>query len=392
MRPCPWTNGHGRNIRLVSLPKAGMREEASVTATLLHDSTPHSPASHDPDQHAPSLSIVPALAPSPIEASLPPRRRWWWALDRTAVLALGVLAGFLIGVSFNATGRGAIWATVFPDDARPIALVAPPASMPPAPPLRPGAIDPRVIRRVATDGEIRVGVFGDSFGDGLWAGLYHQLPEKRHFQVFRFGKEATGFTRYRTLNLEDRAREQVAHQPIDVAVISYGANDIQPIFAEGHLRLLMSDAWQRIIGERIDRFVSVARSTGASVYWIGLPAMRDPALDANVVAMNAFYQRRMQALRVPFLETRSRTVDRTGQYAAYLPDSVTGEPRLMRAGDGVHMSMLGYDRLTLPLAEQIRRYAAAARAAARRSGPATPALIAAMQEPPAKKPALEGGK
>ena len=348
-----------------------------MTATLLQD-----PAS--PEQHAPSLAIVRSPAPYLLE-QVPPRRSWWWALDRTAALALGVLAGFLIGVSFNTAGRAAIWATLFPDDARPVALVAAPVTpAPPEPPLRPGAIDPRVIRRVATDGEIRVGVFGDSFGDGLWAGLYHQLPEKRHFQIFRFGKEATGFTRYKTLNLEDRAREQVAHQPIDVAVISYGANDIQPIFAEGHLRLLMSDAWQRIIGDRIDRFVAVARSTGAGVYWVGLPAMRDPALDANVVAMNTFYAARMRALGVPFLETRSRTVDRTGQYAAYLPDSETGEPRLMRAGDGVHMSMLGYDRLTLPLSERIRRYAVAARAAAVKNGAPNPALIAAMQEPAPK--------
>ncbi len=352
-----------------------MREEASVTATLLHDIR---------DQDA--SARVPAPVLYALDPSTPPRRRWWWALDRTAVLALGLLAGFLIGVSFNAAGRAAIWATMFPDDARPVALIVPVVTPAPALPLRPGAIDPRVVRRVATDGEIRVGVFGDSFGSGLWAGLYHQLPEKRHFQVFRFGKEATGFTRYRTLNLEDRAREQVAHQPIDVAVISYGANDIQPIFAEGHLRLLMSDGWQRVIGERVDRFVAVARATGARVYWVGLPAMRDPALDANVVAMNAFYQRRMRALGVAFLETRSRTVDRTGRYAAYLPDSVTGEPRLMRAGDGVHMSMLGYDRLTLTLSEQIRRYAAAARTAAVKGGPATPALLAAMQEPPARKP------
>lgn len=75
--------------------------------------------------------------------------------------------------------------------------------------------------------------------------------------------------------------------------MSFGANDVQPIFAESHLQLLMSDGWKRIIGERIDRFVSVARSTGATVYWVGLPVMRDPAMDAQLQQMDAFYADRM---------------------------------------------------------------------------------------------------
>ncbi len=348
-----------------------------MTAALVH----HELRQDAPVPAAETLILAPAEPPRPVG-------RAWWMLDRTAVLAVGVLAGFLIGLSFNAAGRAAIWAALFPDEiARPIA--GPP---PVAPALEvaaaPGAIDPRVIRRVAADGQIRVGVFGDSFGDGVWAGLYHQLPEKQGFQIFRFGKEATGFTRYKTLNLEDRARAQVAHQPIDVAVISFGANDIQPIFEEGHLQLLMGPGWQRIIGARIDRFVAVARSTGAAVYWVGLPVMRDPAMDRDVAAMNAFYAGRMRALGVPFVETRSRSVDRAGGYAAYVPDAKTGAPTLMRRQDGVHMTMQGYDRLTVPLVARVRAFAAAARRAALAKGHPSPALLTAIRGPaPKVKPA-----
>ncbi len=331
------------------------------------------------------VARAPGPPPYRLEPSAP-QRPWWWAWDRTAVLTLGIVAGFLLGLSFNAAGRAATWAALFPDAAAPAAPAPaqPLAAIPE--PQAPGAIDPRVIRRVAADGSVRVGVFGDSFGDGVWAGLYHQLPEKRGFQIFRFGKEATGFTRYKTLNLEDRARAQVAHQPIDVAVISFGANDVQPIFEEGHLQPLMSPGWQRIIGARVDRFVAVTRSTGASVYWVGLPVMRDAVMDANVTAMNAFFAGRMRALGVPFLETRSRSVDPAGRYADYLPDSATGAPVPMRKQDGVHMTMQGYDRLTAPLAATLRNWATAtaARRQAAAGGHPSPALLAAIQAPRAK--------
>ena len=338
-------------------------------ATLVHDEQRQ-------DQPSPGLETF-VVVPAP-SSRLEPAR---WMLDRTAVLALGVIAGFLIGLSFNAAGRAAIWGTLLPGEVAPVVPAPQPVALAPEPPAAPGAIDPRVIRRVAADGQIRVGVFGDSFGDGVWAGLYHQLPEKQGFQIFRFGKEATGFTRYRTLNLEDRARAQVAHQPIDAAVISFGANDIQPIFEEGHLQPLMSPGWQRIIGARIDRFVRVARSTGASLWWVGLPVMRDPAMDHDVAAMNAFYAARMRALGVPFVETRSRSVDRAGAYAAYLPDAKTGAPTPVRRQDGVHMTMQGYDRLTVPLVARVRDFAAAARRAALAKGHPGPALLAAIRGP-----------
>lgn len=342
-----------------------------MTATLLADE---------------EREVAATRAPSPpqylIEAA-PPKRPWWWAFDRTAVLALGIVAGFLLGLSFNAAGRAAMWAALFPDAARPAAPVPvqPLAAMEPQ---NPSAIDPRVIRRVAADGEIRVGVFGDSFGDGVWAGLYHQLPEKQHFQVFRFGKEATGFTRYKTLNLEERARAQVASQPIDVAVISFGANDVQSIFEEHHLQPLLGAGWRRIIGARVDRFVQVARSTGAAVYWVGLPVMRDTVMDGEVASIEAFFAARMRALGVPFVDTRSRSVDRAGGYTDYLPDPATGERTLMRKQDGVHMTMQGYDRLTAPLAARLRAYAVTVRRLAAASGHPTPALIEAMRVPAAR--------
>lgn len=129
--------------------------------------------------------------------------------DRTAVLAVGVAAGFAIGLSFHASPPSVAGpTTIVPPTAAPVEAGTPELTNP---------IDPRVVKRVAADRRIRVGVFGDSFGIGIWDALYDQLPADKGFDVLKFGKEATGFTRYRRLDLEQQARQQLRNQPIDVA-------------------------------------------------------------------------------------------------------------------------------------------------------------------------------
>ena len=287
-----------------------------------------------------------------------------WLADRGAVLMLGLVAGFLVGLSFGRDGRLLpAPATLAPERAVP----APVTSATPVA-TRAGP-DPRVVQRLRRDPVLRVGVFGDSFGNGVWDALYTQLPRSDGFEVLRFSKEATGFTRYRTLDLEQRAREQLARQPIDAAVVSFGANDAQAVYADGTLHALMSPGWKRVIGARIDRFVATIRSTGAIVYWVGLPAIRDPQMDATMQAMDAFYAQRMARLGVRFFDSRPLSVDPAGRYSPYLPDAA-GKLRLMRTNDGLHMIGIGYQRLTAAVAQDLRAYAAVARRAARRAAAA----------------------
>lgn len=209
---------------------------------------------------------------------------------------------------------------------------------------------------------VRVAVFGDSYGDGIWSGLQRQLKPADGYEVIKYSQPASGFTRYRTLNLEAHAAEQLGDEKIDVAVISFGANDVQGIITdEGKHAPLMGDRWKAQIGKRIERYVALLRKHDALVYWVGLPPMRDPAFEAQVSAINAFYAAEMTRLEVPFLDSRPVASDARGAYAAYLPDPKTGERTLVRAGDGVHMSMTGYIWITRSLAGRIRDYVDATR-------------------------------
>ncbi|PTQ11711.1 GDSL family lipase [Sphingomonas oleivorans] len=317
--------------------------------------------------------------------------------DRTAVLFLGVAAGAAIGYSFAKGGEPERDVVVLQSDAAPSAPATKPTtpgdvangtqpSAPPPPamaaaeptPLAPNPPPGEQILATVREGRsIRVGVFGDSFGDGVWSALYRLLPRSERYDVVKFSQQSTGFTRYKRLNLEAHDAGRLGNDPVDVAVISFGANDAQGVYADGRYGALLSPAWQEIIGARIDSYVAMLRRHGAMVYWVGLPKMRDAKFDADITGMNAFYADRMRRLGVPFIDVRPMTVDAEGRYSAYMTDEGTGAQKLLRANDGIHMSMNGYVRISKGLAGQIRAYVDQARQLA--ATPAAPTLETAQK-------------
>jgi hypothetical protein len=328
--------------------------------------------------------------------------------DRTAVLFLGVAAGVAIGYAFGVKQQVAPPAieTAAPelpfssDDTAPadtVSLDGKPVTAPQ--PAAPGAavaepptvvetrpIQPGIINAIAAGRPVRVGVFGDSFGDGIWSALYNQLGRKSGYQVLKYSQQATGFTRYRTLNLEDHDRGRLANAPVDIAVISFGANDMMGVASGGHVYALLTPNWQAEIARRVTGYVGMLRAQGAIVYWVGLPKMRDAAYESDAVRMNGFYRQLMAQLGVPFIDTVSTSIDAGGQYSAYLPDPASGRPMLMRANDGIHMSFAGYTRITRGLAARIRSYVDKAREAAGKGGEAPPVAAVPTQPVPAPSP------
>ena len=323
-------------------------------------------------------------------------------IDRTAVLFCGVAAGVAIGLAF--APQMSAWMAEGPPVTVAAAAPAQAVGADGLPQAVAAAADvpPGLSRAVAEKRAFRIGVFGDSFGDGLWAALYNQLPRREAFQVLRHSEQATGFTRYAQNNLEDRLAGILAEGPVDVAVISFGANDTQGIYLNGKVAPLLSARWKAEIAARITRYVKALQAQGASVVWVGLPVMRDPKYDAQVQGLNAFYAGLMAELDVPFIDTRSAAADEQGRYASHLPGK-DGVPWLVRAGDGIHMSMKGYRLLTDSLATRLRAWGQTARAgkpvtadlvpppATLPPEPASPAAAsepsAAASTPPAPSPA-----
>ena len=326
---------------------------------------------------SPAAAGLPARGRSPLALAL---RASSFLLDRTFALFLGVGVGAMIGLSFLQHEGGhaapiAVSAPAAPPAPLPVKAAAPATREPEGAPDAAVPFPPHLLAALARGEPVTVGVFGDSFGDGIWAALYRRLPKGGAYKVLKFSAPATGLVRNPSLAADTAAR--LADQPVDIAVIDFGANDTQGLVEAGRGHALFSPAWRAAYGARVDALVAALRAKGAMVYWVGLPKMRAPEYDRQVAEMNAFYAERMAALGAPYLPTTALSVDEAGQFNAYLADGPDGATRLMRAGDGVHMSMAGYERISAPLVARIQAYVARAAVAARLEPPAEPAATEA---------------
>ena len=290
-----------------------------------------------------------------------------FGLDRTLVLFIGIAVGAVVGISFFTGGEPSPGS---PGDGPvlPALTPAPERGRRGAGPGRPTRRRRGSPRRCAENRKIHIGVFGDSFGDGVWAGLYNILRGDDGFEVHQFSERSTGFTRYRSLNLLDDIRAKLDRQPLDIAIVSFGANDTQGIFLDGHGNTFMSEGWQRIVTERVTAVVSLLRERGVQVYWVGLPKMREAAFDADMPRDERLLRRAdAGARRALFRDGDAER--RRGRPLCALSASIRarGERVNARTNDGIHMTIPGYIIVMRPLTERIRRSVAQARAQAGQS-------------------------
>lgn len=203
------------------------------------------------------------------------------------------------------------------------------------------------------DGTLTIGVFGDSMADGLWAALYRDLGDLDGVDVVKFSEVSTGLSRYDYVDIQAKSTRQLSERPVDVAVVLFGTNDAQAIVIDGQIHPFGSDGWKTAYAQRVDNLVALMRSRGAEVYWVGLPRMKSSGFDGRMTIINDVVEARMTALGVPYFDTVALTSNEAGGYEAYLSDE-DGRRRLMRAGDGIHMSMSGYLRMADPVADRLK--------------------------------------
>ena len=268
----------------------------------------------------------------------------------TVTFVVGVLAGLLL------TPDGRDWLrhpTVMLGD-RANASAPPSPSAPAVIPVAPAvpAVTPLSAR--LAQGPLRIGVFGDSMADGLYTGLYRDLRDEPKVTVTKFSEVSTGLSRYDYVDIQAKTERQIAETPVDVAVILFGTNDAQGISLDGVVHDFGTEGWKAAYATRIDDLVTMLRGRDVAVYWVGLPRMKSGRFDGRMALINGVVEARMKALGVPYLETTGLTSNAEGRYEAYLPNKA-GRKVLMRANDGIHMSMAGYLRMSGPVAERLKR-------------------------------------
>jgi len=275
--------------------------------------------------------------------------------DRGGVLFVGIAVGAVMALSFLTYGKP-VQALIPAETAKAPAITLPAAAPANAHDLQCSAdfpLSPRVLTGLRSNRPLRIGVIGDSFGEGIYAATNGQFQESDGFQVYSFAKEGIGLTRYQSLDVLAHVKSRFAQTPIDIAIIDFGANDTQGVRQGGHGAAYMTPRWQAVVGGRAAELVTYLRQQGVAVAWVGLPRMRKPDFDRDVQAMNAFYTGLMCKLGVPFVNPVAASEDHQHRFAMELIDSSTKQPYIARAEDGVHMSFHGYREITKPVLQRI---------------------------------------
>lgn len=218
----------------------------------------------------------------------------------------------------------------------------------------PTSVAPVLNKAVVNKTRYNVVVFGDSLGDGLWAGIYHALRSDKRFNVIRKSKVATGFVRRDYYDWNEAVRETASDTTIDIAVVIMGTNDRQTIVEDGARYALFTDKWREIYNGRVDDFTATLKSTGAKIYWVGLPVMRSATFESDMKTFTKIFKARAAENDVTFLPTHDLLADAKGNYAAYGTDTA-GRKKLLRTEDGIHFTMQGYEKLVSTVTRAIKQ-------------------------------------
>ena len=206
-----------------------------------------------------------------------------------------------------------------------------------------------------SDGVVTLAVFGDSLADGIWAGVYRTLRGDDRFEILRRARAASGLARPDFYDWHEALDRYLESDPIDVAIVSIGLNDGQPLFHDGQwAHDFASEPWDEIYAERVDRFMRQFEDAGVEVFWVGLPNVRSDSFRDRVAHLNEIFAQSADGRDVVFVPLWDATSDEGGAYSSYLSDA-SGRSRNMRANDGIHFTSRGYEMIGAILVDAMRQ-------------------------------------
>lgn len=221
-----------------------------------------------------------------------------------------------------------------------------------AAPKRTRPVEPRIVETPKNADAQTVLVLGDIEASGLANGLQMAFSEEPSLQVVTKVKNSTGLARDGDNDWVSQAPKLIADAEPDFVVTMIGINDWQTITADGVRLEAGSEAWNRLYGERIDRYVTVLRASGKPFWWVGLPPTADAdlgptrraAFSAFLSSLNDLARPRVEAAGGTFVDIWAAFTDEEGHYTQMGPD-VDGQVKRLRMNDGILFTRAGRRKL-----------------------------------------------
>lgn len=225
------------------------------------------------------------------------------------------------------------------------------------PPVSPSAFEPEAIgektpprRRLHT-----LLVTGDSMSEPLDGDLAEALIPK-HVRVIQEPHIGTGISTTFVVNWGTLSAHQVKANHPEAVVVFIGANDGFPMEGPGGHELSCCGAsWAAIYADRVRQIMNTYRQGGAShVYWLTLPAPRDPARQRIARVVNAAIEVAAQpwASQIQIIDTVPIF---TPGFAYRDSMSIAGRQTIVREADGIHLNQAGSSLLAKHVLEAIAR-------------------------------------
>ncbi len=192
---------------------------------------------------------------------------------------------------------------------------------------------------------ITISVIGDSLADGIWGGLFRQLQPKkqRDFILQRHTRNGTGLVRPDIYDWQQGVTEIVNAEHPDVIIICLGLNDRQDAIVDGKRKATFkSTVWKSDYENAVEKLIQSAGKGAASIYWVGLPSMRDQTIADDADYLNAIFESESKKLNISYVSWHDMSVDETGKFASHLKAN-DGKIKLVRADDGMHFTSIGYE-------------------------------------------------
>jgi len=215
-----------------------------------------------------------------------------------------------------------------------------------APPLN-STLPP--IHGVAAGHQRTVVLTGDSMmAVGIASTILRQAPHYKNLVFVSAFKSGTGLARPEVFNWQTEYPVMLKSAKPEIVLVAIGANDGQGFVDDGVTYPFGTESWQRIYQARVEAYLRMLESDGATVVWIGLPPMKSDKYNAHIALVNRIAYTVVSASPHAVWFSSGGTVgDDAGQFRDYA--LIANHTVRLRQSDGIHLSDDGAALLTVKL-------------------------------------------
>jgi hypothetical protein len=209
------------------------------------------------------------------------------------------------------------------------------------------------LRKPSTRYRLRIAVIGDSLANGVGDAV-ERATRSSLVHVLNLGRNATGLARADYFDWVDGMRKVSRRYTPDVVVVMLGSNDKQSVVFPGGRAVVSGDPdWGGSYRDRIDGFLAAAGSK-THVVWVGLPPVKDAGKSRIFRSFNDLYADSVENRRnSEYVGLWKAFSDTDGKYRPFGPGP-HGDKVLLRAVDGAHFTIPGYDLIAQKITDLLR--------------------------------------